>query len=97
MPAGLARAIAADPDATWYRMLTDPAGRMVELSTTSYRPTAPIWRYVVADWPDLPQIQFSATELLEVLGEIQNRRDRVVAEGLELQWEHGTLLPGIAV
>ena len=31
VPAGLARAIAADPDATWYRMLTDPAGQMVEL------------------------------------------------------------------
>ncbi len=48
IPAGLARAIASQPDATWYRMLTDPAGEMVELSTTSYRPTAPIWRHVVA-------------------------------------------------
>ena len=50
VPAGLARAIAADPDATWYRMLTDPAGQMVELSTTSYKPTAPIWRHVTAHW-----------------------------------------------
>ncbi|MFC4785964.1 hypothetical protein ACT8ZV_15915 [Nocardioides sp. MAHUQ-72] len=50
VPAGLARAIAADPDATWHRMLTDPAGRMVELSTTSYKPTGPIWRHVVAQW-----------------------------------------------
>lgn len=50
VPAGLARAIASQPDATWYRMLTDPAGRMVELSTTSYQPTAPIWRHVVAEW-----------------------------------------------
>ena len=179
VPAGLARAIAADPDATWYRMLTDPAGRMVELSTTAYRPNAPIWRHVVAewascyepacdapatqaeldhrvpwprgatepgnlwpgckrghtakhapgfgieqgqdgsfvlhtgagfthrlappakpvdaDWPDLPQVQFSATELLEVLTEIQNRRDQAVAEGRELQWEHDTLPHGIAV
>ena len=50
VPAGLARAIAADPDATWHRMLTDPAGQMVELSTTAYRPTAPIWRQVTAQW-----------------------------------------------
>ncbi len=50
IPAGLARAIAARPGSTWHRMLTDPAGRLVELSTTSYRPTAPIWRWVVADW-----------------------------------------------
>ncbi|WP_180935819.1 hypothetical protein [Nocardioides ungokensis] len=50
VPAGLARAIASQPDATWHRMLTDPAGRMVELSTTSYKPTPPIWRHVVAEW-----------------------------------------------
>jgi hypothetical protein len=50
IPAGLARAIAADPSSTWYRMLVDPAGQMVELSTTSYAPTPPIWRHVVAQW-----------------------------------------------
>jgi hypothetical protein len=50
VPAGLARAIAADPDSTWYRMLTDPTGQVAELSTTSYRPTGPIWRRVVAEW-----------------------------------------------
>lgn len=49
VPAGLARMIASSPDATWYRMLTDPAGHMVELSTTSYKPTDPIWRQVVAE------------------------------------------------
>ena len=178
VPAGLARAIASHPDATWHRMLTDPAGRMVELSTTSYRPTAPIWRHVVAEWsscfepacdapatevehdhrvpwprgatapgnlwpackrghtakhapgsaveqaangsfvlrtaagfahavappakpvyerwPDVPEVQFSATEFLEVLHEVQDRRDRVIAEGRELQWEHDILLQGIA-
>ena len=58
---------------------------------------APPAKPVDAGWPDLPQVQFSATELLEILGEIQNRRDQAVAEGLELQWEHGTPLPGIAV
>lgn len=50
IPAGLARAIAADPDSTWYRMLVDPAGEMVALSTKSYAPTAPIVRDVVARW-----------------------------------------------
>ena len=28
--------------------LTDPEGALVTLSTSSYRPTPPIWRYVVA-------------------------------------------------
>ncbi len=170
IPAGLARAIADHPDATWYRMLTDPAGQVVELSTTSYQPTAPIWRRVVAEWgscfepacdtpateaehdhripwpqgatepgnmwpgckrghttkhapgfsveqtadgafvlrtaagfahtitppakpvedswPELPEVQFSATEFIEVLREIRSRRDRSLAESRELQWEH---------
>jgi Domain of unknown function (DUF222)/HNH endonuclease len=51
IPAELARAIAMREGATWYRMLTDPAGEMVTLSTKSYQPTAPIWRYVVAAQP----------------------------------------------
>jgi hypothetical protein len=46
IPAELARAIAS-----WYRMLTDAAGEFVTLSTKSYRPTDPIWRYVVAEQP----------------------------------------------
>jgi hypothetical protein len=50
IPAGLARSIAAQPGSTWYRMLTDPAGHLVELSTRGYRPTPPIWRWVVAEW-----------------------------------------------
>jgi hypothetical protein len=49
IPAGLARMIADRPGSTWHRMLTDPAGRMVELSTRSYRPTRSIWSWVVAD------------------------------------------------
>lgn len=48
IPADLARIIAADKNATWYRLLTDPAGGFVDLSTTSYAPTAPIWRHVTA-------------------------------------------------
>ncbi|GAB3792875.1 HNH endonuclease signature motif containing protein [Nocardioides ungokensis] len=178
VPAGLARAIASHPDATWHRMLTDPAGRMVELSTTSYRPTDPIWRHVVAEWsscfepacdapateaehdhrvpwprgatepanlwpackrghttkhapgfaveqaadgsfrlrtaagfahavappakpvderwPDLPEVQFSATEFLAVLGEIRSHRDRSAAESRELAWEHDNFLFNIA-
>ena len=50
IPAGLVRAIAADPSSTWYRLLTDPSRSCVELSTTSYKPTEPIVRQVVADY-----------------------------------------------
>jgi hypothetical protein len=49
VPAGLARMIAQRPGSTWHRMLTDPAGGMVELSTTSYQPTKSIWSWVVAE------------------------------------------------
>lgn len=48
IPAELARTIAADPGSTWWRMLTDEARRCVELSTSSYQPTKPIWRETVA-------------------------------------------------
>ncbi len=51
IPASLVRQVAADPSSTWHRMLTDPARRCVELSTTSYKPTGPIWRQVVAAQP----------------------------------------------
>ena len=37
IPAAVARAIAAAGDSVWRRMLTDPAGNLVDLSTTSYR------------------------------------------------------------
>nr|WP_246298684.1 HNH endonuclease signature motif containing protein [Nocardioides panaciterrulae] len=180
--AGHARAIALQPGSTWYRMLTDPAGGVVELSTTSYKPTAPIWREVVATWescfeptctapaaeaeldhriewprgettpgnlwpgckrghtakhapgfsvqtttdgsfvlrtragfehpiapparpatsawpemcaPVAGEVQFSATELLDALAELRDRRDQERAEDLErdriLAWEHGLL------
>jgi len=49
VPASLARMIAHEPGGTWHRMLTDPAGHLVELSTRSYQPTGPIWRHVVAE------------------------------------------------
>lgn len=50
------RRIALDPTSTWYRLLTDKAGEFLHLSTTSYSPTAPIWRSTVAQrrtcvWP----------------------------------------------
>lgn len=49
VPASLARMIADEPGGTWHRMLTDGAGRLVELSTKSYQPTGPIWEHVVAE------------------------------------------------
>ena len=36
-------------------------------------------------------IQFCATELIEALTEIRNRRDQEIAQDHELAWEHGTL------
>lgn len=51
IPAGLARMIAQQPGATWHRMLTDPAGNAVELSTERYAPTRAIWEQVVAVQP----------------------------------------------
>lgn len=48
VPAELARLIALDKDATWYRLLTDPAGNFLDLSTVAYTPTEPIWRHVTA-------------------------------------------------
>jgi hypothetical protein len=48
IPAELMRQLAMHPDATWYRMLTDPAGGFLELSTDSYSPAEAIWRWVVA-------------------------------------------------
>jgi hypothetical protein len=51
IPASLARAIAQRPGAIWHRMLTDPAGQAVELSTERYTPTRAIWEEVVAVQP----------------------------------------------
>lgn len=48
IPADLARDIALLPGSTWHRLLTDKHGQFLELSTTSYQPTKPIWRTVVA-------------------------------------------------
>lgn len=51
IPPDLARSIAADQNSVWYRLLTDPAGRFVELSTSAYAPTEAQWRWVVAENP----------------------------------------------
>jgi hypothetical protein len=49
VPASVCRMIAHEPGGTWHRMLTDEVGRLVALSTKSYQPTGPIWRWVVAE------------------------------------------------
>ncbi|MGN6574455.1 MAG: HNH endonuclease signature motif containing protein [Nocardioides sp.] len=51
IPASLVRRLAEDPDSTWYRLLTDSSRRGIELSTTAYAPTGPLWREVVALQP----------------------------------------------
>ena len=38
IPAAVTRAVATAPDSVWRRMLTDPAGDLVDLSTAGYRP-----------------------------------------------------------
>ena len=48
IPAALARALAFDPTGTWRRLLTDPAGRLLETGATTYRPPAPTARHVRA-------------------------------------------------
>jgi hypothetical protein len=48
IPAALARALAFDPTGTWRRLLTDPAGRLIETGATSYRPPAATARHVRA-------------------------------------------------
>jgi hypothetical protein len=48
-------------------------------------------------WPEIPEIQFSATELLAALTEIRDQRERDRAEARELEWEHGTLLEQLRV
>jgi hypothetical protein len=49
IPALLARAIAADPSATWQRLLTDPAtGALLDVGRTRYRPPAALADHVRA-------------------------------------------------
>jgi hypothetical protein len=49
IPAAAARRIAADPDATWHRLLTDPmTGSLLDYGTTVYRPPPVLDRHVVA-------------------------------------------------
>jgi uncharacterized protein DUF222 len=46
IPAGLARAIAHDPTGTWRRLVTDEHGNLVDVSADTYRPPAPMARFV---------------------------------------------------
>jgi hypothetical protein len=46
IPATLARALAFDPTGTWRRLLTDQAGRLIDVTSHTYRPPAPIARLV---------------------------------------------------
>jgi hypothetical protein len=63
IPAELVRRISGEPGSTWYRLLTDPAGGFLELSTEGYEPTEPLWRWSVAENPQCiwPTCQRPAT------------------------------------
>jgi uncharacterized protein DUF222 len=46
IPAALARAIASDPTGTWRRLVTDGYGNLADVSSDTYRPPAPMARFV---------------------------------------------------
>jgi hypothetical protein len=46
VPAALARTLAFDPTGSWRRLLTDEHGRLVDVTSDTYRPPAPIARLV---------------------------------------------------
>jgi hypothetical protein len=48
IPATLARAVAGDPTGTWYRLITDAQGHLVDYGRTRYRPPAPLRDHVIA-------------------------------------------------
>jgi len=61
--------------------LTTPAGFAHDLRRT---------QHPASDrWPELPELQFTPTELIEVLSELRERHDIHLAEEQALEWEHG--------
>jgi hypothetical protein len=48
IPASMARRIAADPNGTWRRLVTDPLGNLIDRGRTRYRPPADLVNHVVA-------------------------------------------------
>jgi hypothetical protein len=51
IPAALARVLAFDPSGTWRRLLTDRHARLVDVTSHTYRPPAPIARLVRLQQP----------------------------------------------
>ena len=48
IPAAMARALAFDPTGTWRRLLTDPAGRLLDYGQTTYRPPQDLTDFLIA-------------------------------------------------
>jgi hypothetical protein len=48
IPAELARTLAADPTGTWHRLLTDPAGHLVDYRQPGYRPDRVLTEFCLA-------------------------------------------------
>ncbi|MCL2781844.1 MAG: HNH endonuclease, partial [Actinomycetia bacterium] len=46
-PASIARTLAADPDATWRRLVTDEIGHLIDAGRDTHRPPASLRRHVV--------------------------------------------------
>jgi len=65
------------------------AGSLVLHTPAGLRhPSQPAEHPTSAHWPEVPEIQFTATELVLALHEIQDRRDIREAERESLEWEH---------
>jgi hypothetical protein len=48
LPAEVARQLAGDPTSSWYRLVHDPAGRLLDYATTRYRPPRELTEFVTA-------------------------------------------------
>jgi Domain of unknown function (DUF222)/HNH endonuclease len=46
IPAALARALAFDPTGSWRRLVTDECNQLIDICATTYRPPAPMARFV---------------------------------------------------
>ena len=76
-----------------YRITQAPDGSFVLHTAAGFaHPITPPAKPTDDHWPELPEVQLCATELLAVLHEIRNRHDRGLAESRELQWEHDNYL-----
>ncbi|HSJ22172.1 MAG TPA: HNH endonuclease signature motif containing protein [Nocardioidaceae bacterium] len=73
----------------WYRLLTDPVGGFLELSTEGYEPTEAIWRWSVAENPQCiwPTCQRRAT-VIDIDHRVPYPEGRTSTRNLQPLCEH---------